>query len=406
LTSFVDRGPRSLRILRSVPDVQGAVDAVARAVRRREDELVATMLERFAREVSDSGVGEDPDMTAAMRASSYANLRAAMAQLTDGRPPLPSGPPSDAIEEARTSAQAGVSLAALLQTYRIGQAVAWDAILDAVGALDEHRAEVLRVCTHHSFTYVDAVIPFVTEEYTRERDRLVRSREQRRVQIVRDLLDGGDVHSGELGYELRDTHRAVIAWGPGAESELSRLAGELNARLLVVAAAGQTLWGWLGGNAAGEDRALRAALGPWAGGLAFGRPADGLHGFRDSHGEARAAHRIGVATGAPVTHFDDVALESVLLADEPAARAFVAGELSALDRGRDGAKLRETLSAYFASGFNASAAAAALKVNDRTIAYRLNTIEELLGRPVRTRQAELQAAIRLERILGETSRRQ
>ena len=78
-------------------------------------------------------------------------------------------------------------------------------------------------------------------------------------------------------------------------------------------------------------------------------------------------------------HYDDVALECVMLADERAARAFVAAELAPLDRGRDGAKLRETLTAYFASGFNASAAAAMLKVNDRTIAYRLNSIEEQLG---------------------------
>ena len=75
-----------------------------------------------------------------------------------------------------------------------------------------------------------------------------------------------------------------------------------------------------------------------------------------------------------------------MLADERAARAFIAAELAPLDRGRDGGKLRETLSAYASSGFNASAAAAMLKVNDRTIAYRLNSIEEQLGRPVRARQ--------------------
>jgi hypothetical protein len=58
-------------------------------------------------------------------------------------------------------------------------------------------------------------------------------------------------------------------------------------------------------------------------------------------------------------------------------------------------------SAYFECSFNASAAAAKLKVNDRTIAYRLNIVEQLLGRPVRARQTELQAAIRLERVLGQ-----
>lgn len=89
----------------------------------------------------------------------------------------------------------------------------------------------------------------------------------------------------------------------------------------------------------------------------------------------------------------------MLLADERAARAFVAAELGPLGDGRDGTKLRETLVAYFACGFNASAAAAALGVNDRTVAYRLGGIEERLA-DRSARVAELQAAIRLERVLG------
>ena len=301
-------------------------------------------------------------------------------------------------------------LAALLQTYRIGQSVTWDATLEAVDAIEgldrQTRSEVLRVCTQHTFAYIDAVIPFVTDEYTRERDRLLRGRELRRIQLVRDVLDGEDVGSGELGYDLLGGHRAAVAWGPGGDAELARLAGALRAPLLVVAVSGQTVWGWLGAGAADDDRALRAALAGWPGGLAFGRAAEGPDGFRSSHREARAAHRIGAATGDPVTHFDDVALESLMLADEREARAFIAAELAALDAGRDGGKLRETLSAYFACGFNASAAAALLGVNDRTIAYRLNSIEQLLGRPVRVRQTELQAAIRLERILGPHRRSQ
>ncbi len=128
-------------------------------------------------------------------------------------------------------------------------------------------------------------------------------------------------------------------------------------------------------------------------------PAKGLTGSAPRIVRRRGAHRIAAATGAAVTHCNDVALECVMLADERAARAFVAAELAPLDRGRDGGKLRETLTAYFASGFNASAAAATLQVNDRTIAYRLNSVEEQLGRSVRGRQTELQAAIRLERVL-------
>ena len=385
-------------------EMQRAIERVAHAVRQREDELVARMLERFAGDVPGSGVGEDPDMATAMRLSSYGNLRVFLAQLARGRPPLPSGPPTDAIAEARTSAQAGVPLDALLQTYRVGQAVCWDALLDAVNAMDdlddEARAEVLRVCTQDLFAYVDAVLPFVADEYTRERDRRLRGREQRRVQGVRNVLDGGDVDSGDLGYDLSAVHRGVIAWGSGADAELARLAEALHAQLLVIAASGRTMWGWLAGGDGSDQRALQAAIGSstWRAGVR--PPGRGPDGFRRTHGQARAAHRIGAATGAPITHFDDVELECVLLADQNAARAFVTNELSPLDAGRDGAKLRQTLNAYFTCGFNASAAAAMLNVNDRTIAYRLNNIEQLLGRSVRARQTELQAAIRLERVLA------
>jgi DNA-binding PucR family transcriptional regulator len=69
-------------------------------------------------------------------------------------------------------------------------------------------------------------------------------------------------------------------------------------------------------------------------------------------------------------------------------------------RGLDGAdvrsvRLRGTLRAYFASGQNAAAAAAMLGVHEHTVGYRLRTIEERLGRPVTTRRAELEMALRL-----------
>jgi len=179
-----------------------------------------------------------------------------------------------------------------------------------------------------------------------------------------------------------------LAWGAGADADLASLAGALGSHALVVAVSGQTVWGWLAGDAAGDEHALKAAIGDRDGGLAIGRAAVGLGGFRRTHRQARAAHRIGVAMGAAVTHFDDVELECVLLADERAARAFVGNQLAPLDASRDGAKLRETLCAYFECAFNASAAAAKLKVNDRTIAYRLNAVEQILGRPVRARHTE------------------
>ncbi|HLQ47495.1 MAG TPA: helix-turn-helix domain-containing protein, partial [Candidatus Dormibacteraeota bacterium] len=82
--------------------------------------------------------------------------------------------------------------------------------------------------------------------------------------------------------------------------------------------------------------------------------------------------------------------------DEARARAFVSRELRGID-GDDprSRRLRRTLRAYFASAQNGSAAAALLGVHEHTVAYRLRTIEDRLGRPVAARRAELETALRL-----------
>lgn len=385
-------------------DHRRVLDELVAALRRREDELVDVMHARFLAEAPEFAATDDPEVLAAMRRSTTTNLRAALDGVATDDGPLPFGPPADAIAEARTAARAGMPLSDGLRTYRIGQETVIDAaieVLDGMGDLDAAtRSAVLRRCMQHSFAYVDAVVPFVTDAYTDERDRRMRGREQRRVLLVRELLDGADVDAGDLGYDLRATHRAAVGRGPGADALLAALAASLGAPLLALSVGPATTWAWLA--TAVDDRELRAATGPAPrdAGVAFGRVARGIDGFRAGHREARAAHRIGVATDDAVVFFADVALESLLLADEAAARAFVTAELAPLDAGRDGAKLRATIRAYLAAGANASAAAAHLGVGDRTIAYRLNVAEQLLGRTVRERQTELAAAIRLERVLG------
>ena len=97
-----------------------------------------------------------------------------------------------------------------------------------------------------------------------------------------------------------------------------------------------------------------------------------------------------------MTTFADVALLALTLQDPTLAREFVRCELGPL-AGDDTRSqlLRETLRAYFDAGQNAAAAAAALGVHERTVTYRLRSIEERLGRPLRTRRDELGVALRL-----------
>ncbi len=103
----------------------------------------------------------------------------------------------------------------------------------------------------------------------------------------------------------------------------------------------------------------------------------------------------------PLTRYDDVALEAALLCDVRAARRFVERELGPLNSQDPRTRvLRDTLGSYLHSGLNAAATAAVLNVSDRTIAYRIHGIEDLLGRSVLARSGELAAAVRLHRVLN------
>jgi DNA-binding PucR family transcriptional regulator len=134
--------------------------------------------------------------------------------------------------------------------------------------------------------------------------------------------------------------------------------------------------------------------------VAVGGPASGAEGFRRAHTEAQSAHRVALRRPAPVTLYDDVALEALAAEDDSRARAFVARELGPLAADDPRAlTLRATLRAYFGVAQNASSAAALLGVHERTVANRLRAVEEHLGRPVSARHAELDTALRLHELL-------
>ena len=80
---------------------------------------------------------------------------------------------------------------------------------------------------------------------------------------------------------------------------------------------------------------------------------------------------------------DDLAVERLLLLDEDLLEAVVRRELGALlDVPRMGDELVETLRVYFEAGENMREAARRMHLASRTVAYRLERIEEVLGRPI------------------------
>jgi sugar diacid utilization regulator len=309
------------------------------------------------------------------------------------------------MEESRLTARAGVPLESLLHTYRVGHAVIWERSLDIAEELapdPRSRHAVLKIGSRWLFSYVDSIAAHITKEYTRERDRIMRSSIERRVQLVRDVLDGASIDAGELGYDLDAEHLALVVQGSHAEAWIDELAGRLHRRALTIAVSDQVVWAWLGGRRelGREGRRLLAGVSVAENTCAaLGEPRWGAEGFRRSHAEALAAHQVGQRLHAPITRYDDVALEAALLTDEGVVRRFVDHELGPLAEDDErAAKLRTTLDAYLRTGQNASAAAALLNVNDRTVAYRIRAIEDLLGRSVAARGAELATALRLRRL--------
>jgi DNA-binding PucR family transcriptional regulator len=120
---------------------------------------------------------------------------------------------------------------------------------------------------------------------------------------------------------------------------------------------------------------VRAAVGPTA---------DGLDGFRWSHGAAQEAARLaGLGPGGVVGH-GEAAVAGLLTANAEHARRFALDTLGPqLCAGSTKARrLRETLAAYLAVGRSRAASAEQLHVSPGTVAYRVKQAEDLLGETV------------------------
>lgn len=297
---------------------------LAAELREEIPAMVEHGLEQMRRELPEFFVrDDDPDFVDVYRQSFRAQLRFIYDGLESGRDVEGVEAPPLALEEARMAAARGIELATILQGYRVTHRLILDAALERV-----RDPAALRVTSRWLFTYMDWMTRRVSEAYRRERDLLVRDRERRTRQLVRDVLDDVPIDAAQIAYSLEQSHLGVVAWGDAPERALADAAEAAGLALLTVSGTDGTAWGWLGGT--------RAEVVP-----------------------AGGEHR-------------------PLAADDARSRL-----------------LRETLRAYFDAGQNAAAAAAALGVHERTVTYRLRSIEERLGRPLRTRRDELGVALRL-----------
>jgi DNA-binding PucR family transcriptional regulator len=264
------------------------------------------------------------------------------------------------------------------------------------------------------FAYVDRVSGALVEEFGTERQRMLRSAEQLRVDTVRTILGGDPIDteaaSRRLGYELRRHHIAMRVSSGASEVEgLERAVGEAVAALgggepLVIASGAARFDVWCGSFDPPATDALERYEPPPGIIVAFGKPSHGVAGFRGSYREAKEAARIGALIGdskSSVTSYARVELISLLASDLPRARAFVASQLGPLAiMGGTAERLRETVLAFLVSGGSPTRVAEELFVHKNTVAERIKRAEEMLGRGVNESPVELEAALMLAAGLG------
>ncbi|MFI6870646.1 PucR family transcriptional regulator [Nocardia sp. NPDC050406] len=348
----------------------------------------------------------DRDMRRDLAASTRAHAFEVLSTLTQDNADYPI--PAEAHAFARTIARRGHDLRVLLRVYHVGQ----EAVIDYMSEVVDQRRlpqeierSVLIRLFDRSTRWVSTCVETLTDTYMAERERGLRAALNQRGEIVRAVLDGGELDveaaSAKLGYRLGGHHLALVLWtdedpvalagldnsGEAADM-LDRVVARCAAALgsgsvLTLPSGASSLWAWL---AVGEDTiALPDAEWPVEAPvrMAVGMPGPHLSGFGRSHREAVAARQVAerARTDLPrVVGYREVEVAYLAGADEDAMRALIARELGVLAApGTHSARLRETLHAYLRARRSPDAAAKALGVHKNTVRYRMQRIEELLG---------------------------
>ena len=308
--------------------------------------------------------------------------------------------PEVLLAQARLAARSGVSLDTVLRRYVAGYALLGDFTVEEAEREGDIGPAELKRTLRRLAAVLDGLIAAVSAAYTEEAERRRGGGAGRRAKLVERLLTGERLDARELGYELEAHHHlGLVACGPGATGAVAALAQPLDARLLALDRPGEVVWAWLGRREPldPEDvRRLAQAEWPPRVALAIGEPGEGRAGWRLTHRQASGGLTVALRSPHALVRYADVALLASLIQDDLLATSLRRLYLEPLEAERDGgAVLRETLRAYLACERNVTSAAAMLGVKRHTVTSRLRAAESLIGHPLSSHMADLDAALRL-----------
>jgi sugar diacid utilization regulator len=310
----------------------------------------------------------------------------------------------------RRAAEAGVSAGCGVDLYLSAARRVWSELPAVVRERDN---AAVRAAADAVLHVVEEAVASFAEGHAEAGREMIRREAIVRRQLVEDLLRG-DAHLGELveraepfGLDLTRAHQVVLGQ-PGkllpsieaATTALERvvldrfgdrdvLVATKDGLVVVLALAdraeasgsvkGPHTTGNLGELVHAELSRVRRGA-PWH--VAVGRPHPGAYGIARSYEEAREGLTMAarMRVDSPVIQPRDLLVYRVLFRDQPAMVDLVHSVLSPLHQARGGARpLLDTLSAYFACGGVATAAAEQLHLSVRAVTYRLDRVRSLTG---------------------------
>jgi hypothetical protein len=228
--------------------------------------------------------------------------------------------------------------------------------------------------------------------------------ERRRTQTVRRLLANKPVEVGELAeldYEIHASwHLGLIATGSRAADALQAVQVKLGCRLLPAWPGDGTVWAWFGLPQQLPTSDIERYLPVderTCDLLAIGGQRWGLDGWRQTHREARGALLRALRRQQRVVRYSDSPLLVAALENQTLA-TWLSELLEPIRCRPDGTELLKTLRAYLDAECNRSSAASVVQVRRQTVGDRLRLVEKLLGRPLHTCLAELDAALDLAQV--------
>ncbi len=362
---------------------------------------------------------DDEPLARLARGTCLGMVELMLAMMEHGIPADRAEPPVVAVEFACLVADRGLPLGDLLRSFRLGHACFGQILTDAIMALEQDPAELadaVHESERFSFAVVDLVSSGIGDVYVEQYQRLNSRTASQGRDVVRALLDNDNVDIARaeqlLGHRLIGPQLAFICWSDGDEAAPRRAVSALQEALnvprpVLLAMDAFAIAGWFdmsrGGLRVDELAAAAGAAAP-AAHVALGPVLPGLSGFRNSRAGAERARRVislSRRQAPTLTEWTDIALVDALSADLDAARALVRNELRALNRaGDDVEMLRHTAHAFVVSGYSYAAVASSQHIHRNTALQRVKKAQELRGRPLTERPAELLAALALMDALG------